>query len=171
MKSTITNETQIELRKMYLDGLEPYVIAEELDIGISTVYKYLNKFKLLNRKSSISLDDQDRILKLWYDGISAKEIIRAYNLSHFVFYSFLMDCGIDISELRKSEYIVHDAIRERAVKMYKEGWKISAITKATGVNAMQLNRELHKRGVPLRRNNQIIMPYEETETELLENEQ
>lgn len=139
-------------------GLMPADIAKELGLTTQLVYNVLNEAGMsaavvtnIRQHRSTPLDSPaiDALIRRYQDGDNVSKIAEDAEISIPFMYDILREHGISTRQAAQLEGR-QQAIEDACV-MYKEGEPLWKINEATHVSNFTLNRELHKRGIPLRR--------------------
>lgn len=156
----------VEAANMYAAEMPPEDIAEELEVSVPYLYRLL-------KAQGVELDGGGRksIVESLSDG--AKEVIIAnyqsrevpmsavlveFGLSYNQLYTLLRKEGIDVRKFIDQERATKKLRMDTAVQMYEDGAKLWLIEDETGILQPELHRELHRRGVELRRARKPFRP-------------
>lgn len=139
-------------------GLMPTDIAKELALSSQSVYNTLVEAGLaganvehvrVSRATSLTSDEIDNLIFRYQREDNVSEICDDLNISIPYMYDVLRDHGIktrQATQMEERQQRIDDACT-----MYKNNEPLHRINRATGISNFTLNRELHKRGIPLRR--------------------
>lgn len=95
--------------------------------------------------------DVDGVVEWYAKGKTIKETCAEFDINRHTLYAALTATG---TPMRKYDTFRNEVVERRfdeAMEMYKKGYFLWQIFNETGVAASQMSRELHKRGIPLRR--------------------
>jgi len=138
-------EKEAEIIAMYDSGLKVADIAQEAMVSQSTVRKVLGE-RLQRRRVRT---DEDEIITEYTSDVPVPQILVDHGLTYSALYSILYRNGIPPRKVAVQE--MRNERLETAVQMYLDGVKLWQICNETGVHQPTLHAELHRRGIPLRR--------------------
>lgn len=145
-----------ELRAMVEGGMSVTAIAQELNVSTGYISKLIAQLKLgkAMRRSALSrLSDEEReeAVKMYLDGAPVQAILHEFNLNYNAFYKLLSEENVEMRQRSESAKADRKLRMDHAVALYEEGLPLWQIERDTGLRQPQIHRELHLRGVPLRR--------------------
>ena len=137
---------------MLQQGFSPQEVSEEAGWSIGTIYKIQRAEGIHGRHlAAIEHVDQDAFLQDYRGGMRVVEVMTKYNLHSLAFYKLLTILG---EPTRRRDPLNLEARKrqlDEAIAMYEQGFLIYEIESETGVAQPTLHKELHARGIPLRR--------------------
>lgn len=136
---------------MRQEGIAVAEIASELGVSTPAVYKVLKEYQV---ETPISKADEalaDEAVAGYLSKERTASLLERLGISTTKLYKLLRARGIDPQEHKQGRKDKRLEKLEEAVQLYIAGVSIWQISQDTGVNVATLNKELHVRGVPLRR--------------------
>lgn len=146
-----------EIRSMVEGGMSSAAIAEELGVSPGRVSQLLSAMGLsdsVKRKSSVTRlteEDVQDAVAMYESGAPVAAIILKHGLNYNAFYKMLSTRGIEFRERSESGRETRKQRKDLAVKMYLKGISLAQIEIESGIRQPEIHRELHIRGIPLRR--------------------
>lgn len=156
-----------EAANMFAADMTPDAIASELGISVPYMYKLLKQQGVElqaggGRRSIVDdLDDEAKelIIRVYQTReVPLASVLSEFGMSYNQMYTLLRREGIDIREFVDNEKKTKKLRLDIAVKMYEDGAKIWHIEDETGIRQPEMHKELHKRGVELRRERRALKP-------------
>ena len=159
----VGEEVEQQVAEMFRGGMGIDAIMNELLIARSTVYTVLRRKGLKAQADRPSIVDRyseaelEAFRKDYDAGVALTDLAARYQLHNAsAIYNLMYEMGI-IPRTKTAKYLQgRQLMFDHAVKLYEEGWALWYIHQETGINPMSLNKELHKRGVVLRRDRGVM---------------
>jgi transposase len=153
-------ELSQEAAAMHTAGLEPALIAEELDVSLPYAYNLLARAGVAiqtQRGAASKLNKQqiDDIVTRYQNGERIVTLLGEYGLSYTSFYTLLRNQGLDYPTWKGEQNDTSRVRLQVAVSLYTDGAPIKVIIAQTGVHQPMLHQELYRLGIPLRRQSRI----------------
>lgn len=156
---SVSDEVKEEVIAMRTRGqLMPTDIARELSLSSQTVYNILSEAGLsganvtnvrVSRATPLSDDEIGKLITRYVNDENVSELCDEFRISIPYMYDILRDHGVSTRQAAQQEQRQQKI--DDAVTMYRNNEPLHRIHQATGISNFTLNRELHKRGIPLRR--------------------
>jgi hypothetical protein len=151
----VTDSVKATIMEMAIKGATPDVIAQEVNISISTVYHILKDegLKAAHKSHGIGKERSDEMCKKYVETQTpVSALLVEFGATHQQLYIALAERSIPTRALIFKEQVEkHGNVRmEKAIELYQQGcpgWKID---QETGVRPPDLYNEMHRRGLPLR---------------------
>jgi len=155
----ISDDKRDEIIKMTEAGLKPNVIAQEMDLASSTVYKVLAEEGHQPAKqyapTSFKNLDEDQISKFierYLDMEPLVVLLDEYNITHVQMYQLLHERQVTPRTRRSEHKAAQNLALEHALMLYQEtSITIAEIVRETGVHQPVLHAAVREREIPLRR--------------------
>lgn len=148
----LTPQLREEMLVMSKDGFSATDIARETGLNVQTVYRTLSINGLGKRDtiSNVPSDELPKLIERYRNpNESVTEILADFNISAATLYEILRASGVP-TRAKAAEDDKANKLDD-AIAMYNANEPIWKISNATGVSGYKLNMELHRRGLPLRR--------------------
>jgi len=151
-----------EVRRMVEGGMSVAAIAEELDVSSARISQLVHALGLgdsVKRKSSLSRltpEDIADAIAMYQDGQPVAAIIMKHKLNYNSFYKLLGDQGIEMRDRGPEGKDLRKDRLDLAVSLYERGISLYSIEVETGIRQPEVHRELHKRGIQLRRTSRAL---------------
>lgn len=145
----MNTEKETEIIEMFDSGMKIPAIAEEMQLSATAIRNILKK----HDRSTITvrpIRDEESIVGKYVEGVAIPTILAEYDLTYPVLYNILARHKIEPRRVTNKNS--RQQRFDTAVAMYQEGYMLWQIQNETGIAQPTLHAELHKRGVPLRRN-------------------
>lgn len=142
-----------ELTLMVQQGLPVKMIAQELGVNPSTVYRRVRELGLpVPGPDRLPLTEEKRaeLVARRLAGESDHKLSTEYGISMSAIYRVLIGAGIDICALKVEERQADEVRIDRAVQLYQANLPVWQIALETGYSASAIIGAVHKRGLPLR---------------------
>ena len=158
----VSEEVKQEVVDFAAKGVPVSEIADELGVSTSYVYKVLGQSGASGeyggpgiRKTLLDMLGPEVVDELVLDykaGMAIREIVGKYSLAApATIYAILAAVGVE-TRINSKEMKAGKILQlETAIKMYKDGTPYWKILQETGISNGVLNKELHARGIRLRR--------------------
>lgn len=149
-----------EAANMQAAGMPSEAIAAELGISVPYLYKLFKQEGIElepsgGRRSIVDdLDDdaKELLIRVYQTReVPLSSVLAEFGMSYNQMYTLLRREGVDVREFIDNERETKKVRMDIAVKMYEEGARLWLIEDETGIHQPELHRELHKRGIELRR--------------------
>lgn len=156
-----------EAANMYEADMTPDAIAAELGVSVPYMYKLLKEQGIElkgsgGRRSIVDdLDDEAKelIIRVYQTReVSLASVLAEFHLSYNQMYTLLRKEGVDVREFVDNERDTKKQRMDIAVKMYEDGARLWLIEDETGIRQPELHKELHIRGIVLRRDRGKVSP-------------
>ncbi len=155
----ISDDKRDEIVKMSEAGLKPNVIAEEVDLSPSTVYKVLGEEGQQPVKEyaptsfkNLTEEQVSEFIERYLDMEPIVVLLDAYRLTHIQMYQLLNERQITPRTRRTENKVARNLALEHALMLYQEtSVTIAEIVLETGVHQPVLHAAIRAREIPLRR--------------------
>lgn len=150
-----------EIKQMVKGGMSVTAIAEEVGLTPGRISQIVNAMGLsdsVQRKSvlnRLTSEQVEEIVQMYQQGDPVAMIIVKYGLNYNAFYKLLSDEGVEYRQRGPEQKKIRDKRMDIAIGLYRQGLNLYQIEIETGIRQPQLHRELHRRGVPLRRGRKL----------------
>lgn len=160
-------ELAVEAANMFAASMPSDDIAEELGISVPYLYKLLKAQDIElaasgGRRSIVEdLDDdvKEEIIRVYQTReVPLSVVLAQYGMSYNQMYTLLRREGVDIRKFIDHERTTKKHRMDIAVQMYEDGAKLWLIEDETGIRQPEMHKELHIRGVALRRGSPSLRP-------------
>lgn len=131
-----------ELLEMARAGVQPSVIAEELQIAVSTVYKIMKQYDVITERKEAR---DNAIVSMYLDDASVFEIMNELDISSYTLYKVLQKEGV---ELRRSQKTNEDY--PAIIELYEAGVPVHDICRQANRSTTYIYKVLDECGVPRR---------------------
>jgi len=142
-----------ELKAMAEQGLPINMIAVELGVTTSTIYRRLNDLGIRPPgQDRLPLTEAQRkeIAVKRTNGISDYELCKEYGIVRSALWRILLSEGVDVMSLQVEEKQANASRMDLAMKLYEDGAPLWKIQEQAGYSASTVMNEVHKRGIRLR---------------------
>lgn len=155
-----------KLENLIKQKLNHKQIESALNIGQTTLYRYLKKYDLqieVEPDRSQYDDSQDPIIcQLYLDGFSSTEIGKELNLAHGTVSKHLKHCGIEIRDLSEAQFNYHNKTIPEEFNSYDKMYDLyinQRLSKKDLGNLFDcdpcvIDRILNKLNIPIRNNSE-----------------
>lgn len=134
-----------ELIQMAKADVKPSIIADELDVHVSTVYRIIAQEGIRENKQDAEATE---IIERYQSGERVQVLANTMGISTYKLYDVLHAHGI---ELRRQQTLeVDEDEADLIVQLYQEGRSLSTIRKETGRSTTFIYKTLDERGIPRR---------------------
>jgi transposase len=155
----VTAEVKEEILGMHEEGMLTQDIATELDLALTTTYRVLQSLGLKPNKPDtrtvierMGPDNVSEFLERYEGDEPAIQLIADYGLTYPQMYELLEACGVQPRRRRNVNKDARAMQLEHALRLYANtDMTLAAIFEETGIHQPVLHREIHARGIPLRR--------------------
>lgn len=154
----LTPDKRIEIIEMITNGLTSTDISLECDVNPDVVRRIAREEGLqLTRPHKPKLEDilevdVESLIRDYNAGVDMGRIREKYGLPTVQsIHAILQRHGVESRKWSSEAVIARQTAIERALEMYQENLPGWLITQETGVDSTTLLNELHKRGIPLKR--------------------
>lgn len=155
----VTAEMKEEIQEMHGEGMPTQDIATELGLALTTTYRVLQALDLKPNKPDtrtvverMGPDNVAEFLERYEGEEPAIQLIADYGITYPQMYELLEACGVEPRRRRNVNKDARAMQVEHALRLYMEtDMTLAAIFEETGIHQPVLHREIHSRGVPLRR--------------------
>lgn len=157
MSVAMDEQDEFDILNMYQQGVSVDTIADEFGYDKKTVYRLLRSKGVLKEKGRYSILDKfseetlNEFTKDYITGMKMRDMCEKYDISSPSVYAVLSQLGIQPRTLNREYLTAKKSQMDQAVQFYIDGWELWRIEVETGVSQPSLHKQLHIRGVKLRR--------------------
>ena len=153
MGKPLSDALRIEAEDMLEQMLSPEVVAKELDIAESTVYKIRREMGFVRQKGAwLEAIDVDGVVAAYRRKVPIRKICKEFDLGDTAnLYRILSAVSEPVRKYIPEEIATRKRQLDEAMRLYIAGMVINQIVLDTGISQTALHFEIRKRGIPLRR--------------------